>query len=435
MEKMNPQFVPSTPKRNNRQIKGKEGFFDFYPGYSDRFVKDVLHYWQLPKNSVVLDPWNGSGTTTDVTSDLGYHALGYDLNPVMFVVAKAREVKGIQHLMLDKSKQKIMGNTASYSKQVIMEEDPLDEWFSSESVNTIRAIEHSIQSIYAVKHGKLLNHKDNLLSLSSEAAFFYLALFRVLKILSSSYRSSNPTWIKKPKYLDDRVRYSRDFILGTFSQQVDELLELLRQEEDYNNYPGENVLGISSSEHLPRENNSVDAIITSPPYCTRIDYAILTRLELALLGSNDYELTKLRKQLIGSPLTQADKTDLNPEWGMTCLNTLNEINDHESKASNTYYLRTFVQYFNGLYKSLLELDRVLKRGGKCAFVVQDSYYKDIHVNLGTIMDEMGKSLLWSTTHQFDFYTGQTMSHINTKSNKYRSKTKGRETVLFFQKRG
>ena len=38
---------------------------------------------------MILDPWNGSGTTTYAASQLGYTSRGLDLNPVMNIVARA----------------------------------------------------------------------------------------------------------------------------------------------------------------------------------------------------------------------------------------------------------------------------------------------------------------------------------------------------------
>ena len=44
----------------------------------------------LGPSAVVFDPWNGSGTTTRAASRRGLPSLGFDLNPVMIVVALAR---------------------------------------------------------------------------------------------------------------------------------------------------------------------------------------------------------------------------------------------------------------------------------------------------------------------------------------------------------
>nr|WP_041284714.1 DNA methyltransferase [Desulfoscipio gibsoniae] len=54
------------------------------------FVKDVLDRITIQKGATVLDPWNGSGTTTLVAAERGYKAIGFDINLVMFIVAKAK---------------------------------------------------------------------------------------------------------------------------------------------------------------------------------------------------------------------------------------------------------------------------------------------------------------------------------------------------------
>jgi hypothetical protein len=43
-----------------------------------------------PRGAIILDPWNGSGTTTYAASTLGLSSIGIDLKPVMIIVARAR---------------------------------------------------------------------------------------------------------------------------------------------------------------------------------------------------------------------------------------------------------------------------------------------------------------------------------------------------------
>ena len=61
--------------------------YRYYAGYSRPFVYDILSRW--PSHALVLDPWNGSGTTTTVAAELGLECVGVDLNPAMVVVARA----------------------------------------------------------------------------------------------------------------------------------------------------------------------------------------------------------------------------------------------------------------------------------------------------------------------------------------------------------
>ena len=64
---------------------------------------------------------------------------------------------------------------------------------------------------------------------------------------------------------------------------------------------GERVLQVASSEKLPLAEASVDIVLASPPYCTRIDYAVATSVELSLLGFvRDAGFRDLRRGLIGT---------------------------------------------------------------------------------------------------------------------------------------
>jgi DNA modification methylase len=429
--------MPRTPKRGFMEKKGKSAFYDFYPGFSAAFVEDVLHYFNINKDSVILDPWNGSGTTTYVAAKNGYKAIGYDINPVMYFVAKARDVSPSSMKMLKKTYLDILHNIKPCEEKLNLEIDPLSDWLTKKTVNVIRAIEYSIQNTLLNKseYTPLYIDRNKMLSLTTTSAFFYLALFRVLKEISHVFRSSNPTWIKKPKTSFEKRNYSRDYLINSFKKQVEELLDFLEQEE-VNEHDNQTLLGIESSSLLPLENECIDIVITSPPYCTRIDYAILTSLELSLLGFSKDDIKNLRRNLIGSPVMWEEVPKINKKWGSYCLEIIDLIKNHPSKASETYYLRTYLQYFNSIYTSLKEINRVLKNNGKCVFVVQNSYYKDIYINLAKIFIDMAKSLNWKIIEEFVYSAKQNMININTKSNLYRFKgTKENEYVLIFEKEG
>lgn len=51
--------------------KASRGWYRYYAGYSTGFVRDTLRSLPLPENSLILDPWNGSGTTTYVAAQTG----------------------------------------------------------------------------------------------------------------------------------------------------------------------------------------------------------------------------------------------------------------------------------------------------------------------------------------------------------------------------
>jgi DNA modification methylase len=187
-------------------------------------------------------------------------------------------------------------------------------------------------------------------------------------------------------------------------------------------------IDVANSINLPLENDSIAAVISSPPYCTRIDYIAATRPELALLGYGGQDLKRLRDEMLGTP-TMAAEVDLDLAWGKTTLKFISQLSSHSSRASETYYFKYFKQYFNGLYMSLRELRRVLEAGGPALLVVQDSYYKEIRIDLARIVVEMARGLGWDKIQQKHFPVPVTRAAINQKTRAWRSEFSAVETAL------
>jgi DNA modification methylase len=81
--------LPLDAKRITSRNEGVESWYPYYAGFSDRFARLILESVDLPPRATVIDPRNGSGTTTHVADQLGHTALGFDLNPIAALVARA----------------------------------------------------------------------------------------------------------------------------------------------------------------------------------------------------------------------------------------------------------------------------------------------------------------------------------------------------------
>ena len=153
----------------------------------------------------------------------------------------------------------------------------------------------------------------------------------------------------------------------------------------------------ASATALPLKSDSIQHVLGSPPYLTRLDYAVAYARELAVLGVDNRKST-LRSDLMGT--TQIRK---NVEWDAELQRfpgpvklVVESIRTHSSKESGGYYLKQASQYFSDLIRSLNELTRVAAMGGSLDIVLQDSYYKDIHVPLAEICQEILSKMGWET---------------------------------------
>ena len=86
-----------------------------------------------------------------------------------------------------------------------------------------------------------------------------------------------------------------------------------------------------------------------------------------------------------------------------------------------------------MFRSIKELGRVLKDDGLCVLVVQDSFYKNIHNDLPTIIAEMAEINGMATVRKEVFRIRAGMAAINPKVKKYRDTYNAIEAILCFQK--
>ena len=417
------------PKRSRHSATRKESWFDYYAGYSSAFVENVLRSLEKIQGPL-LDPWNGSGTTTTAAHEHGIDSTGIDINPAMILVAKAKLLSpGIAESLVPLATD--VAKNARRSELPQPDDEPLEEWFSPASARSLRAIADAICTL-TTPHtaSRTLYQSDSVAHLSDLTAFLFVALFRTTRSLLSRFQASNPTWIKSPQLSSNRLRTSLNTITHNFLQHVSSMTAGIAPLTPCANTR----IILAASNHLPLGDETAGAVIASPPYCTRIDYAVATKPELAILGCPlGSEFFELRRKMIGAPVVCAGSFAPQHEWGRNCVTLLDSIRSHHTKGSANYYYKIFAQYYHSLYSSLCELNRVVIPKADCILVVQDSYYKNIHVDVSSHVSEMATNLGWGLIHRTDHRTSMLMARMNPKAQKYRPSTGATESVLWFRK--
>lgn len=424
------------PKRRSDRGLSKGGWYPYHAGFSVKFANSVLDSASLPNGARVLDPWNGTGTTTTSAFWRGLKAVGCDLNPAMGVVAKARlldprEILSILPIAVD-----ILSKAARDKTELATQADPLTAWLCPESASSIRKIERALcKLLINPKNSKAGAGGYKLDALSTIAAFFYTGLFRTTRTILRAFFSTNPTWVKKPRDPKTRLRPSAETIADVFLSEIENMAALISNGTIATVQPrGNATILVASSSSLPVRSRSIDLVLSSPPYCTRIDYAVATSFELAVMGfKEDDRLHELRQQLMGTTAILANMPRASEAWGRTCLQLIQKIYRHPSKASKTYYYKNHLQYFAALNASLKELGRVLKPGGNCVLVAQDSYYKEIHIDLAKIVVEMAGAFGMELKQSANFVNPISFARVNPAVRKQRKEFEAIESVLCFLK--
>lgn len=409
--------------------EGVDAWFPYYAGYSPGFVREALAGLGAQPGWTVLDPWNGAGTTTAVADGLGCDAVGLDINPVAALVAAARlersantsHAGGLANQLLE---------VAGRNSIDLVDDDPLLEWLSPRVTRRYRSIEGAVLDLLGTKDSVRVNLQEE--TPPPFASFFILCLVRAAKRFARMKENSNPTWITPEKRGDTRPETFDRAFLAMVATCAADAEKAARERSSTRSTVSE--VSLADARALSLEDASIDAIVTSPPYCTRIDYFRATAFELAALGigANGERYRALRSSAMGTNLMRSAAP--NPTTQPPAVQKLlNRIKKHPSKASDTYYYKHFAQYFDDARRSVAEIGRVLKPGATALLVVQSSYYKDIPVPLGDLYAALGDELRLQAQVVLRVPVRRVLATINPRAMHHEAERRYSEDVVALQR--
>jgi hypothetical protein len=378
----------SSPKQS--AVERQRSVFPYYAGFSEAFVRDVFDALQVSASQVVLDPWNGSGTTTAVARRAGMESVGIDLNPALAVVARARLATPAD---LEEARLALKDSGRSLSQAFLRE---------------------ACSSAYQ----------------SSARSILLLAIFRIARrrLRERDHVGTNPTWWQSD--LSEVKKVIASISKSRADEELTELEPKLLKSNAATKGAVSLVIGDVLAASLPKR---ADIIVTSPPYLTRIDYVKATLPELLVLSMvEDISIDKMRRTMIGSPVVGQGPNSVPRNIGEYAKVVLSQIGSHTSKASETYYLAFFTTYISKMLSAFDRLKRIAAPRAKMVLVVQGSHYKEIFVDLAQLSIELAASAGFNLVSRADFRFKQSFAQLNPRANGYNLDT-AQETALLLER--
>lgn len=368
-----------------KQTTATSSVYRYYAGFPNAFVDSLLDHLGVESNAVVLDPWNGAGTTTEVCSARGISSIGIDLNPFMRVVAQVR-----------------CSPRAQIRRDVVALQNALGRSRSDSMVS-------SPQTVAA----NLLRRLEDAGSIERDSALAIFAFASATRAIYRSVLTRNPTWFSMRR--SNAVLSTEQEIKGHVILELNRLQDWAKAtlEPEMPRVEPYLITGDAANAWVGKR---VDHIISSPPYLTRIDYALKTLPELLFIDELfGLDVDNLRKSMLGSVLTGREQASKFRPTAPTAQAVISAIEAHESKASTTYYLKFFLTYFEKLGSTLDRTLRLLTKCGTVNLVTQGSYYKEIYIDLPRIVSEMMIERGFVEYERTGFRTANHMAAINTRT--------------------
>ena len=406
-------------------------WYPYYAGFTSAFVTDVFECYLQSAGSVV-DPWNGSGTTTAVAAGRNVTSMGIDVNPALSVVARAR----LTPKSITDSLAPIAADIAAAAERTApteRESEPLLAWLAPAATKEIRRLQRAIHVVTAADDSLevdlYMGDESAPSRLPLITAFFYAVLFSATRDLLRPFRGSNPTWMVAPNSLHRRLRPGTGTIRARFIERTAYLSSRLQVTRPDSNDLASIRTGRASD--VLSDHHSFDVCLTSPPYATRIDYIKGSIPELAILGLSEKAIASLRRQTTGTPVVRGVNRI---EGGIPdeARDLVERVADHDSHGSANYYAPWLRNYLIEIHNAFAVIAARVKPTGRIAVVVQDSYYKSLHIDLqhlvATSLATAGRSLI----ARHDFPVRHSMSHMNSRARSHLRVRKHKESLLVFE---
>lgn len=238
-----PDFDQPIPQEKLDIIeKNRANLFVWRGQFSPQLIETILSFY-CPSNSVILDPFVGSGTVLLEASYLSLEAYGFEINPAAYIMSRTYE------FINDSQKKEVLKNL----RNIVDQEFPLRIFEVSDQVENLV--------------DKLQNTRNMLPDRSK-------VLFDALVILLDVCNN----------------KITQEFIQKKFLHLSNIITKL-----PYSQKPLR--VGLSDARSLPLKNNQIDFVVTSPPYINVFNYHQNYRQSAEILG---WDLLKIAKSEIGS---------------------------------------------------------------------------------------------------------------------------------------
>lgn len=387
-------FIDCTEKYDSIMVFGKNKdvlvhrWYPFVEGYSKEFIEDILKELPfIPK--CAMEPFCGSGTTPVELQNHNIRCYSFEVSPFMHLLAKVKLERSYDEVALSYYRNKVYDLlTKSLLNIRKVESVPFgDTVVRKEGMNKWNFHDTSLDGILDIRHAIKTEVDDD-----RYKNLFTIALASIILQASNMFR--NGKCLSYKKNWESKI-ISRSDVHQLFFDRLDTVIA-----DDVKILASQPVMVSNidlccfgdvrrSIEDVP--DNTLDLIITSPPYLNSRDYTDIYMLELKVLQlvNSHEDLQKLRKSTLRSHV-QVKYSNVNPIENARLKKCLSDMKDSVSKSWNPEILNMICGYFEDMQQLFMAFSRKLQQGGVIYFNVANSAYFGVEVPVDTIIADIAE---------------------------------------------
>ncbi|OGI26309.1 MAG: hypothetical protein A3J76_04630 [Candidatus Moranbacteria bacterium RBG_13_45_13] len=319
----------------------------------------------------ICDIFCGSGTALVESKLLGKNTYGIDLNPLAIFLAKAKTTP-INPSALTKEYFKLLTGIEKNKNAEI--EKPnfnnIDFWFKKNVIIQLAKIK---KAIYEIRDKNIRN--------------YFMVSFSETVRLSSNTKSGEFKLVRIKK---DKLENHNPDVLRIFKKKTEANIKgMMNFYKDANKKVWTKIIFGDSSKSNGIRDDSIDCIITSPPYGdsrTTVAYGQFSRLSAQWIDIFDdpNKASGVDNELLGGKATKTLEHSLNSKYLKDSLNKISKIDERRAKDVLSFYL--------GLNNCLKQAHKILKSKKYFCLVVGNRLVKQVRMPTDFIIAELSENI-------------------------------------------
>lgn len=396
-------------------------WYRFVYAYSDKVITSLVDEFEIKQDDLLIDPFNGTGTTTLAAKKLGIDSIGTDTSPASVLSARCKTYWEVDLDKFRSRRSKLLSTIQPIFKQISSQGNTTLDSFNSLDSEKADLSKYDFTepkktpkgwlSEKPLKKMKVLKYHIEEMPDDEVTNLFKLAMIAILPEEVGNVRFG-PEATRNKKEAGDKDVYT---ILKKKLQEIEEDLESVQKTiESGDIEPGKTEIIRADARQLgdtlreeselllsDKHGGEVDYLITSPPYPAEHDYTRNQRLELIWLNAADdnKDLQKIKKSNIRSHTKniyvdddEGEQVNIRGNERIDAIvSEMEQIieEDDISHGFGQYYPRVIEEYFAGMQHHFEQVFDLLAPGGKAAYVVGDSgSYWQVEVQTADILGEL-----------------------------------------------
>jgi hypothetical protein len=321
---------------------------------------------------VVLDPMVGSGTVLAVARAEGHRTYGFDLDPLAVLLASvwtrtvdvARvRAKAAEVLSRARAVFKSLSSGRAYPSTDHETCRFVRYWFDDYTRRQLSALstaigrveDHSVRDVLWCGLSRLIITKSAGASLAMDL----------------SHSRPHREFVHAPVKPFKRFLSAMEVVVSNCPRRGSERVGPT------------SIVKVGDARKLAIQDDSIDVVLTSPPYLNAIDYMRCSKFSLVWMGHTVTELRQIRARCVGTEVSSQQASEAT--WVNSLINQL-RLNPRLTSRDRAL----LAQYVWDMGNALSEVSRVLRAGGRAVFVVGDSTVRDTFIRNSSIVAKLAE---------------------------------------------